>query len=266
VVSIHPVSDLTSLLSLEQVKPDASLGAGPVLGWGRIYGGQVVAQALRAAGLTVDDHLRAQSLHAYYVQAGDERQPVLYEVDRVRDSGSFATRQVVAYQARGAVLNLIASFHRPEDSVDLPAISAPTGVPAPEELAGVPTDLHFERRDVSRQVAPEPYDLGWIRVPEALGDDPMLHACAFTYCSDEYPLGTALGAHPVVPNWDRVFTASLDHAIWFHRPLRADEWLLYELRGGGVADGRGLAFARVFDRDGVHVASVAQEALARDRR
>jgi acyl-CoA thioesterase-2 len=136
----------------------------------------------------------------------------------------------------------------------------------PDELAGVPTDLHFERRDVSRQVAPEPYDLGWIRVPEALGDDPMLHACAFTYCSDEYPLGTALGAHPVVPNWDRVFTASLDHAIWFHRPLRADEWLLYELRGGGVADGRGLAFARVFDRDGVHVASVAQEALARDRR
>ena len=102
-VSIHPVSDLTSLLSLEQVKPDAYLGAGPVLGWGRIYGGQVVAQALRAAGLTVDEHLRAQSLHAYFVQAGDERQPVLYEVDRVRDSGTFATRQVVAYQARGAV-------------------------------------------------------------------------------------------------------------------------------------------------------------------
>jgi len=121
VVSIHPVSDLSSLLSLEQVKPDAYLGAGPVLGWGRIYGGQVVAQALRAAGLTIDDSLRAQSLHAYFVQAGDERQPVLYEVERVRDSSSFATRQVVAYQARGAVLNLIASFHRPEDSIDLPA-------------------------------------------------------------------------------------------------------------------------------------------------
>jgi acyl-CoA thioesterase-2 len=266
VVSIHPVSDLTSLLSLEQVKPDAYLGAGPVLGWGRIYGGQVVAQALRAAGLTVDDHLRAQSLHAYFVQAGDEGQPVLYEVDRVRDSGSFATRQVVAYQARGAVLNLIASFHRPEESIDLPAISVPTDVPEPETLAVAPTDLHFERRDVSRTVHPEPYDLGWIRVPETLGDDPMVHACAFTYCSDEYPLGTALGAHPLVPDWDRVFTASLDHAIWFHRPLRADEWLLYELRGGGVADGRGLAFARVFDRRGVHVASLAQEALARERR
>jgi acyl-CoA thioesterase-2 len=265
-VSIHPVNDLASLLSLETVKPDAYLGAGPVLGWGRIYGGQVVAQALRAAGLTVDDHLHPQSLHAYFVQAGDERLPVLYEVERVRDSGSFATRQVVAYQARGAVLNLIASFHRPEPSIDIPAITAPAGVPAPESVPEVPTDLHFERRDVSRRADPEPYELGWIRVPEVLGDDPMLQACAFAYCSDEYPLGTALSAHPAVPDWDRVFTASLDHAIWFHRPLHADHWLLYELRGGGVADSRGLAFARVFDQNGTHVASLAQEALARDRR
>jgi acyl-CoA thioesterase II len=265
-VSMHPVSDLASLLSLEQVKPDAYLGAGPVLGWGRIYGGQVVAQALRAAGLTVDEQLRPQSLHAYFVQAGDERLPVLYEVDRVRDSGSFATRQVVAYQARGAVLNLIASFHRPEPSIDVPGIAAPHGVPEPESLPAVPTDLHFERRDVLRRAEPEPYELGWIRVPESLGDDPMLQACAFAYCSDEYPLGTALTVHPAVPDWERVFTASLDHAIWFHRPLRADGWMLYELRGGGVADSRGLAFARVFDRDGTHVASVAQEALARDRR
>jgi acyl-CoA thioesterase-2 len=265
-VSIHPVSDLASLLSLEQLKPDAYLGAGPVLGWGRIYGGQVVAQALRAAGLTVDEHLRPQSLHAYFVQAGDERLPVLYEVERVRDSGSFATRQVVAYQSRGAVLNLIASFHRPEASIDIAAIDAPVDVPPPDGLPDEPTDLHFERRSVSRRVDPEPYELGWIRVPEALGDDAMLHACAFAYCSDEFPLGTALSAHPAVPDWQRVFTASLDHAIWFHRPLRADSWLLYELRGGGVADGRGLAFARVFDRTGTHVASVAQEALARDRR
>ncbi len=265
-VSMHPVSDLASLLSLEQVKPDAYLGAGPVLGWGRIYGGQVIAQALRAAGLTVGDHLRPQSLHAYFVRAGDERLPVLYEVERVRDSGSFATRQVVAYQAQGAVLNLIASFHRPEPSIDITAVSAPDGVPAPETLVGEPNDLLLERRNVARRVDPEPYELGWMRVPEALGDDPMLQACAFAYCSDEYPLGTALAAHPAVPNWDLVFTASLDHAIWFHRPLRADDWLLYELRGGGVADSRGLAVARVFDRDGVHVASLAQEALARERR
>jgi acyl-CoA thioesterase II len=268
VVSIHPVSDLTSLLSLEQVKPDAYLGAGPALGWGRIYGGQVVAQALRAAGLTVSEQLRAQSLHAYFVKAGDENQPVLYEVDRVRDSGSFATRQVVAYQARGAILNLIASFHRPEASIDLPALSAPEAVPAPETLVSAdrPPGLHFERRDVLRRVDPEPYELGWMRVPESLGDDPILQACAFAYCSDEYPLGTALAAHPLLRDWEQVFAASLDHAIWFHRPLRADDWLLYELRGGGVADGRGLAVGRVFDRHGVHVASIAQEALARERR
>ena len=267
-VTLHPVNDLVSLLSLEQVKPDAFLGAGPVLGWGRIFGGQVVAQALRAAGLTADEHLLPQSLHAYFVQAGDEHLPVLYEVERVRDSGSFATRQVVAYQARGAVLNLIASFHRPEASIDISAITAPDDVPAPESLpdADTPPGLHFQRRDVSRSIDPEPYELGWMRVREALGDDPMLQACAFAYCSDEYPLGTALSVHPVMPNWEQVFTASLDHAIWFHRPLRADDWLLYELRGGGVADSRGLAFARVFDRAGTHVASIAQEALARDRR
>ncbi len=99
-----------------------------------------------------------------------------------------------------------------------------------------------------------------------LGDDPALHACAFAYLSDEFPLGAALGAHPLMPDWDQVFTASLDHAIWLHREFRADEWLLFELRGGGVADSRGLGTARVFDRAGRHVASIAQEALARDRR
>src|SRR5689334_15190586 len=265
-VSIHPVSDLASLLSLEQVKPDAYLGAGPVLGWGRIYGGQVVAQALRAAGLTAPAGLLPQSLHAYFVQAGDERQPVLYEVERVRDSGSFATRQVVAYQAQGAVLNLIASFHRPEVSIDVQPLTAPSDVPDPDRMPDEPTELLFQRRSVSRVIAPEPYELGWMRVPEPLGDDPMLQACAFAYCSDEYPLGTALSVHPVVPDWSRVFTASLDHALWFHRPLRADDWLLYELRAGGVADGRGLAFARVFDRRGTHVASMTQEALVRERR
>ena len=265
-VTIHPVRDLASLLSLEQVKPDAYLGAGPVLGWGRIYGGQVVAQALRAAGLTVDPALGPQSLHAYFVRPGDEHQPVLYEVDRVRDSGSFATRQVVAYQAQGAVLNLIASFHREEVSVDVRAVTAPAGVPAPEAVAEDPTELLFEKRSVLRRTEPEPYELAWMRVPEPLGDDPMLQACAFAYCSDEYPLGTALLVHPVVPDWSRVFTASLDHAIWVHGPLHADEWLLYELRGGGVADGRGLAFARIFDRAGAHVASMAQEALVRERR
>ena len=104
-----------------------------------------------------------------------------------------------------------------------------------------------------------------MRVREHLGDDAALHSCAFAYLSDEFPLGTALGAHPVMPHWEQLFTASLDHAIWFHRAFRADEWLLFELRGGGVSDARGLATARVFTADGRHVATIAQEALARDR-
>jgi len=267
VVSIHPVTDLRSLLALESVKPDAFLGAGPVLGWGRIYGGQVVAQALRAAGETVDASThRPQSLHAYFVRAGNEHQPVLYEVERVRDSRSFATRHVVAYQAGGAILNLIASFHAHEPSVDIEAVHAPSGVPAPESFPAEPSDLLFDRRSVTRVVDPEPYELAWMRARGDLGDDEMLQACAFAYLSDEFPLGTALAAHPVVPNWERVFTASLDHAIWFHRPVRADRWMLFELRGGGVTDARGLGWARVFDADGVHVASLAQEALARERR
>jgi len=266
VVSIHPVTDLASLLALEKVKPDAFLGAGPVLGWGRIYGGQVVAQALRAACLTVAPPHLPQSLHAYFVRAGDEHQPVLYEVDRVRDSRSFATRQVVAYQAGGAILNLIASFHAPEAGPDVDAVVTPAAVPDPDAVPDEPTDLLFARRSIERRLDPEPSELAWIKVRERLADDPALQACAFAYLSDEFPLGAALGAHPLVPAWEHVFTASLDHAIWFHRPLRADDWLLFELRGAGVADARGLGTARIFDRAGRHVASIAQEALARDRR
>jgi acyl-CoA thioesterase-2 len=200
------------------------------------------------------------------VRAGDEYHPVLYEVERVRDSRSFATRQVVAYQAGGAILNLIASFHAPEGGTEIEAVTAPTEAPAPETLPEEPTPLLFDRHSVARRVDPEPYELAWMRARGDLGDDPFLHACAFAYLSDEFPLGAALGAHPQVPVWEHVFTASLDHAIWFHRDFRADEWLLFELRGGGVADARGLGTARIFDRAGRHVASIAQEALARERR
>jgi acyl-CoA thioesterase-2 len=267
VVSIHPVTDLHSLLALEKVKPDAFLGGGPVLGWGRLYGGQVVAQALRAASLTVDATHRPQSLHAYFVRAGDEHQPVLYEVERVRDSRSFATRQVVAYQAGGAILNMIASFHAHEPSVEIDAVVPPADVPVPDAIASEGTDLLFDKRSISERVDPEPYELAWMRARGDFGHDEMLHACAFAYLSDEFPLGAALAAHPEMTklDWDRVFTASLDHAIWFHRPLRADDWLLFELRGGGVADARGLGTARVFDRSGRHVATLAQEALIRSR-
>jgi acyl-CoA thioesterase II len=265
-VSLHPVENLVSLLDLDQVKPDAFLGGGPALGLVRIYGGQVVAQALGAAGRTVGEELRPHSLHAYFVRAGDERQPVLYEVERVRDGRSFATRAVVAYQAGGAILNLIASFQVAEDGPDVQGVTAPTDVPPPQDLARHPTELFFDQRFVSREAQPEPRDLVWFRIPEPLGDGALLHACALAYESDDNPLGVALLPHPLGGQWDRLMAASLDHAVWFHRPMRADEWHLFDLRGHGVANGRGMAIARVFDTAGRHVASVAQEGLGRERR
>lgn len=265
-ISLRRVDDLTTLLALETVKPDAFLGAGPDLGWGRIYGGQIVAQALRAAGNTVDAGRRPHSLHAYFIRAGDERQPVLFEVERVRDGRSFATRQVVAYQAGGAILNLIASFQDDEAGEDVQATDPPPDVGHPDQAEDQPTDLFFEHRIVRYDREPEPGATTWMRVTEPLGDDPMVHACALAYLSDEHPLGVAVLPHSLGGRWDELMSASLDHAIWFHRPVRTDQWLLFDLRGHGVANARGLSVARVFTEDGTHVASVAQEGLVRPRR
>jgi acyl-CoA thioesterase-2 len=265
-ISLATVTDLRTLLELDAVKPDAFLGTGPDLGWGRIYGGQVVAQALRAATLTVERDHRPHSLHAYFVRAGNERQPVLYEVDRVRDGRSFTTRQVVAYQAGGAILNLIASFQVDEQGEDVQSIRPPADVPPPESLPAESTDLFFEHRIVGYERRPNAHAVTWMRVIEDLGDDPALHACALAYLSDEHPLGVAILPHSLGGQWDRLMSASLDHALWFHRPVRADQWLLFDLGGHGVANARGLAVARVFTADGVHVASVAQEGLVRPRR
>ena len=261
-----PITDLRSLLNLEPVKPDAFMAWGPDLGVGRIYGGQVVAQALRAAALTVDDSYAPHSMHAYFVRAGDERQGVLYEVDRVRDGRSFCTRQVVAYQAGGAILNLIASFQAAEEGEDHQPRQAPEVPP----LETVPDDnnwdLFFEAKLVRWAATPEPRGLAMMRVTEDLGDDRSMHACALAYLSDEYPLGIAIAPHSLGSQWDKMMTASLDHAIWFHRPVRVDQWLSFDLVGHGVGNARGFAQAAVFDAAGVHVATVAQEGLVRPRR
>jgi acyl-CoA thioesterase-2 len=264
-IALARVTDVLTLLSLDPVKPDAFLGASPQLGWERIFGGQVVAQALRAAALTVDAPHGPHSLHAYFVRPGDERQPVLYEVDRVRDGRSFTTRQVVAYQAGGAILNLIASFHHVEAGEDVQLVRPPA-VPPPDDCAPEDSDLFIEQRLVERVRHPEPRSVSWLRIAGSLGDDPVVHACALAYLSDENPMGAAFLPHSSWPDWDRVMTASLDHALWFHRPVRADEWLLVVLEGSSVAGARGLATGRMFTADGVHVASVGQEGLVRDLR
>src|SRR6476646_9723938 len=171
-----PPSDLPSVLELEAIKPDAFLGSGPVYGWGRIYGGQVVAQALRAAALTVDAPHRPHSLHAYFVRSGDEHRPVLYEVERVRDGRSFTTRQVVAYQQGGAILNLIASFQIDEQEPDVQAVEMPE-VPDPESLPHQPPDAYIDRREVERTKEPAVRGRTWLRTLQALPDDPVIQAC-----------------------------------------------------------------------------------------
>ena len=265
-ISLGAVTDLRTLLELDPVKPDAYLGSTPQLGWGRIYGGQIVAQALRAAGSTVDVDHRPHSLHAYFIRAGDERQPVLFEVERIRDGRSFTTRQVVAYQAGGAILDLSASFQRDEGGDDVQDLEPSGDVPGPDQARPEETDLFFEHRVAAWERAPEPRASTWMRVVEDLGDDPLLNACALAYLSDEHPLGVAVLPHPLGGQWERLMSASLDHALWFHRPARADQWLRFDLQGAGVANARGLAVARVFTEDGTHVASVAQEGLVRPRR
>jgi acyl-CoA thioesterase-2 len=264
-VLLHPVDSVASLLELDRVKPDAFLAGNPQIGWPRLYGGQVVAQALRAAGLTVDAPHRVHSLHAYFVRAGTEAEPVLYEVERVRDGRSFTTRAVVAYQAGGAILNLIASFQAEEEGEDRQAIRPPDALGAPADFADAPTDLFFDHRVVRSVREPVPEQITWMRVPEDLGDDPMVHACALAYLSDEDLLGVAVLPHTLGGRWDSLMCASLDHAIWFHRPVRASDWLVFQLAGSGVADARGMAIARVFDAQGHHVATVAQEGLVRVR-
>ena len=257
-------TDLRTLLTLDAVSPDAFLAPSAHTGWGRIYGGQAIAQALRAAAMTVHDGQVPHSMHAYYVRQGDEAAPVLYEVQRIRDGRSFSTRQVVASQSGGAILNCIASFHTPEESEEREATFLPSDAPQPDDLEDEETPLFFQTR--AQRDTHGMATLAWMRANESFGDDPVMNACALAYLSDEHLLGAALTGHSLIGDFEKLMTASLDHALWFHRPLRVDDWLCFTLDGQGMADARGLSIARVFDRAGTHVATAAQEALGRPRR
>jgi len=145
-------------------------------------------------------------------------------------------------------------------------VEMPAGVPGPDAIEPMETTLFMDHRVISTTRDPQPHELAWMRVPEPLGEDPLIHACALAYLSDEDLLGVALLPHPSGGEWDSMMAASLDHAIWFHRPVRADEWLLFSIEGHGVANARGMGIAQVFDGAGAHVATVAQEGLGRIRR
>lgn len=257
-------TDLRTLLTLEAVSPDAFIAPSAHTGWGRIYGGQAIAQALRAAALTVSPGQVPHSMHAYYVRQGDEAAPVLHEVQRIRDGRSFSTRQVVASQSGGAILNAIASFHSPEESEEREATFLPADSPRPDDLTDDDTPLFFQTR--ARRDDHGMATLAWMRTDEIFGDDPVLNACALAYLSDEHLLGAALTGHSLIGDFEKLMTASLDHALWFHRPVRVDDWLCFQLDGQGMSDARGLSIARIFTADGTHVATAAQEALGRPRR
>jgi len=261
---------LDRIFELEPHGPDTWLGESPPYEWGRIYGGLVIAQALWAATQTVRIEHAVHSLHAYFILGGDPVEPVRYEVDRIRNGRSFTTRRVVARQSGGAILSLACSFQRDEGGSDTQSSTFPE-VPAPDDL-----ESHWDagaiRCDIPLEGEP-PRSLIWGRFPRELGDDPRLHACALAYLSDMNPMSGIRMSHPHKPKWEDeadgesyfVTSASLDHSMWFHRPVRADDWLLIDMTGHGVTGMRGLATGPVFGADGTHVATIAQEGLMRER-
>lgn len=270
-----PVERLLELLDLETIEANVFRGFSPPESRIRVFGGQVAAQALVAATRTVGEGPRVHSLHAYFLRAGDPMRPIIYEVDRIRDGRSFTTRRVVGIQGGKAIFNLQASFQRPEEGYEhqlpMPDVPGPEEALAPDE-EGVPeeakVDFLLGVRPIVARVLPEESVYRrrvWIKANGPMGDDPVQHACVFTYASDLTLLGATIGPH--VSGADRPGQmASLDHAMWFHRPFRADEWLLYDQESPSATGGRGLARGRVYTREGVLAVSVVQEGVIRPPR
>ena len=275
------VDDLVKLLDLEPIEVNIFRGTSPDEDRQRIFGGQVAGQALVAAARTVEPDRLVHSLHAYFLRAGDPQVPVLYEVDRIRDGGSFTTRRVVAIQHGRAIFNMSASFQVTEDGYDhafpMPEVPDPEGLPTMRERlahAGVPLTPWMERPrpiDIRHVDWPgadgvrhrDPRQNVWLRADGRLPDDPILHTIVLTYASDMTLLDTSTLPHGGSWFEPSLFMASLDHAMWFHRSFRADDWLLYAQDSPNATGGRGLSRGLVFTRDGTLVATVMQEGLIR---
>jgi acyl-CoA thioesterase II len=277
---------LVALLDLEEIEVNIFRGRSPRELRIRVFGGQVAAQALVAAGRTVEQGT-VHSLHGYFLRAGDPRAPILYEVERIRDGRTFTTRRTVAIQHGEAIFHLSASFQPDEDGPDhhlpMPAAPPPESLPSWEErvrpfLGGQPPEVQqWLTRDRPIDVRPvafadpfhpvprEPRQLVWIRANGRLPDPLLLHQCVVAYASDLTLLDTATLPHAISWNDARYVMASLDHAMWFHRPFRADEWLLYAQESPAAHGARAFTTGRLFTRAGRLVVSVAQEGLVRPR-
>lgn len=256
------------LIALEPHGPDAFVGLAPRYPWGRLFGGQVVAQALRAAQLTVPDAYAVHSLHSYFIRGGTHQEPVRFEVDRIRNGRSFITRRVVARQSNGAILNMSASFHVEEEAPDVQISTAPTDLPGPDDVADMGWGNMLARRPVR---SGHGRLNSWIKLMQELPDDPQLAACALAFISDSVPTGAVRNAHPVKvasreESHEKFVGASLDHVVYFHRAVDPTRWLLADVTCHSFVEARGLTVGNLFDEAGVQVATIVQEALLRERR
>jgi acyl-CoA thioesterase-2 len=278
-----PLDKLVDLLDLERIEEDIYRGKQPTESLQRVFGGQVAGQALVAAGRTVPAERRVHSLHAYFLRPGDPAVPIVYEVDRIRDGRSFTTRRVVAIQHGKAIFNLSSSFQVAETGIehqrDMPEVPAPEGLlrleermaPYADELGGWyarprPIDVRYvgDPPRVAKDTGyRRPSSQVWMRADGVLPDDPLLHVCAVTFASDMTLLDSTLLNHGLAWGTGEVMGASLDHAMWFHRPFRADQWWLYDQESPWTGAARGLARGSIYTRDGDLAVSVVQEGLLR---
>jgi acyl-CoA thioesterase II len=280
-----PVSELIELLSLERLEENLFRGQSRDIGTKYVFGGQVLGQALSAAQATLAGPRAAHSLHAYFLRAGDIEHPIVYDVDRTRDGGSFSVRRVSAIQHGKVIFFCAASFQSDEAGAEhqlsMPEVPRPEDIePAPaippERLAQLPTKVqrwldrmgpfefrHVYPRDELNPPKRPPYQQVWFRLAAKVGDAPELHRALLAYASDFHLLGTATFPHGISYYQPNVQMASLDHGLWFHRPFRADDWLLYTLDSPSAQGARGLARGLVYDQQGRLVASTVQEGMIR---
>jgi len=282
---MHPVlDDLITLLGLERIEENIFRGESRDIGSPQVFGGQVLGQALSAAQRTVEGRV-AHSLHAYFLRRGDMNAPIIYEVDRARDGGSFSNRRVVAIQHGRPILNMAASFQNPEDGLShqaqMPDVPAPEGLKdlthlAADKLDKIPVKLRrfmtdqrpFDFRPVEQSNFDEPKKRPpekhvWIRAVDRMPDDNALHQNLLAYVSDFELLATSTLPHALPFTRGNVILASLDHALWFHREFRMDEWLLYSMESPNASGARGFTRGQFFRQDGTMVASTTQEGLVR---
>ncbi|UVO49403.1 acyl-CoA thioesterase II [Sphingomonas sp. SUN019] len=280
-------ADLIDLLDIEEIDTDLYRGRRSSNGVGRVFGGQVIAQALQAAQRSTDAPKVAHSLHAYFMRAGNEDYPIIYRVVRDFDGKSFSTRRVIAMQRGQPILNMACSLQLPEDGFThqdtMPDVLAPESLKSEAEIRAE-SSAHVDERFRRQLTRPRPIEIrpvyprqwfdpqptaplqhSWFRIVAPIGDDPALHRAVLSYASDMALLGTCMLPHGV--NWTTpgFQTASLDHALWLHEDFRADDWLLYVTDSPWAGHARGFNRGKIFARDGRLVASVTQEGLIRLR-